>query len=112
MLDTKTEWKLEEYKVYLFFYCADADFKIKWQEEEFISNYAEAKVVNRIREAFYKDGEYARTQKIREGAEQFQFTAEEQGVLMSEILDLFLCDDDFHRWEKKLMVAVHELIRP
>ncbi len=112
MIDTPATWKLAEFKMYLFFYCADTDLSVNVKEENFITKFQDPILVNNVKSAFDADDEFKRTERIRQAAEQFQFTGEEQGTLMAEILDLFLVDGEFHEWEKSVMLAAHELIRP
>lgn len=103
-------WTKEEFRAYLFIFCAHADFVEAKEEVDMIKSTISEEVFNRIHREFEKDNDYQQIQKITVNFKKFYSTQEQLDSLFEEIKALMLSDGEYDILEENLFRALkHQL---
>ena len=112
MFEFIRNWTKEEFRAYIFIYCAHADFIEAREEIEMIKSTISGKVFNEIHREFDKDNDYQQIQKITANFKKFYSTQEQLDVLFDEIKLLMLSDGEYDILEENLFRALkHQLTK-
>jgi hypothetical protein len=110
MFDYIKNWTKEEYKVYLFIYCAKANFKEADEERKFIKSKFLNESYDEIHKEIDSDSDYQRIQKILINFKKFYSTEAQLDDLCNELKEIFMADGKIDILEENLFRALkHQL---
>ena len=110
MLEFIKNWTKEEFRAYLFIYCAHADFVETKEEVDMIKSTISEKIFWEIHNEFNQDNDYQQIQKITLNFKKFYSTQEQLDGLFDEIKALMLSDGEYDILEQNLFRALkHQL---
>jgi len=110
MFDYIKNWTKEEYKVYLFIYCAKANFTEADEERNLIKAKFPTDKYDEIHKEIDADSDYKRIQKITVNFKKFYSTEEQFNELCEELKSVFMADGKIDILEENLFRALkHQL---
>jgi|SRR5690625_4652158 len=111
MKNFDTTWSDEEFKAYLFLYCASADFVVTGEEKDFIRSRVNEDEYNRILSEFNKDNDYQRIQKINAAIRRFEYSEDQLEEVFESIKKLFLADGKMDTLEQNIYRGLKHLLK-
>jgi hypothetical protein len=110
MFDYIKNWTKEEFKVYLFIYCAKANFKEDDEERNLIKAQYAGNNYDEIHREIDSDSDYQRIQKILVNFKKFYSTEEQLNELCEELQSVLMADGKIDILEENLFRALkHQL---
>jgi hypothetical protein len=109
---TKVEWTKEEFQLYLFVYCVNADYKETKEELELVkSKIGDSTMYAKMRKEFEKDNDYISIQKIIKYIEMHNYVKGDADSLFAEMKEIFLSDGTYNILEKNLMLGLKKFLK-
>lgn len=105
-----TNWTQEELKCYMLLYCANANFNVTKEEEEYIKLRVEAEKYKNILKEFEEDNDYQHIQKINTTIERLNYSKEEIDEIFQSIKKLFLSDGEMDILEQNIYRGLKHLL--
>ena len=110
MNEIKTNWTRPEFKAYLMFYAANANYSESEDETDMIHKIVSDDAYKLIHREFEKDNDYQSIQKILHNIEKFNYSKDELDQLVSDIKALFDVDGQFDLLESNMLRALKKLV--
>lgn len=104
-------WNKDDLRVYLLRYCANADLKLKKEEQAYIDEKINSAKYKSILEEFETDNDYQSIKKIKESIGHLGYTENQLESLTTEIKELFWADGDFNNVERAIMRHLNHILK-
>lgn len=111
MNETRLDWSLTEFRVYLLLYAANADFEIKEEERRMILSKATVPEYIHIHKLFDKDSDYERLNTILSYKMKYFASDHDVEMLLDDICELLKCDDEFSINESNFLNLMKKLLK-
>lgn len=107
----KTNWTKEEFQIYLFIYCMNADYNETIEELDILKlKSLDSELYLKTHSEFEQDNDYQSIQKIQYAIDDLGYTKEDIDNLFIEVKDLFLSDGKFDILEQNLMLGLKRVV--
>ena len=106
----ETNWTEEEFKSYLFIYCANADYEESSEEIKMAKAIISEKGYEKMHKEFDADNDYQSLQKIQSTVKRLEFDENKLDSLCADVKQMFLADGDFDIMEKNLFLGLKRIL--
>ena len=103
------QWNNDDFLAYTLLFSAKADFVYAREERELILTKVGQTTYNSIRKELAYDNDYQSLQKIINYANS-NCSESDINVLLKEVENLFICDGNFTRLEKNMLMSLKKLL--
>jgi hypothetical protein len=106
-----TDWTKEEFKAYLLWYAANANYFESEEEKEKILLMVDENTYRRIHRELDHDNDYQSIQKILHNVEKFQYSKDDLDALIADINRVFDANGEHDLLEDELLMALKRLLK-